>query len=46
MGVTSAGILLFRLAGEEIEVLVAHMGGPYWTGKDEAAWTIPKGAAG
>lgn len=43
MGVTSAGILLFRLAGEEIEVLVAHMGGPYWTGKDEAAWTIPKG---
>ncbi len=43
MGVTSAGILLYRLAEREIEVLVAHMGGPYWVGKDAAAWSIPKG---
>jgi len=42
MAVTSAGILLYRLAPEPA-VLIAHMGGPYWTGKDAAAWTIPKG---
>ncbi|HWM16465.1 MAG TPA: NUDIX domain-containing protein [Microbacterium sp.] len=42
MAVTSAGILLYRLTPEP-EVLIAHMGGPYWTGKDAAAWSIPKG---
>lgn len=39
----SAGILLFRGAGEGIEVLLVHPGGPYWRGKDEGAWSIPKG---
>lgn len=24
-------------------MLVAHMGGPYWAGKDAGAWSIPKG---
>ena len=41
--VRSAGILLYRWAGDELEVLLAHMGGPFWSGKDEAAWSIPKG---
>jgi predicted NUDIX family NTP pyrophosphohydrolase len=41
--VRSAGILLYRRSGGELEVLLAHMGGPFWTGKDEAAWSIPKG---
>lgn len=27
----------------ELEVLVAHPGGPYFARKDEGAWTIPKG---
>jgi predicted NUDIX family NTP pyrophosphohydrolase len=40
---TSAGILLFRRSGNGPEVLLAHPGGPYWRGKDEGAWTIPKG---
>jgi predicted NUDIX family NTP pyrophosphohydrolase len=40
--VRSAGILLWRRTGE-LEVLLAHMGGPYWTGKDDAAWSAPKG---
>lgn len=42
---TSAGILLYRVAADagEVSVLVAHMGGPYWQGKDEGAWSIPKG---
>ena len=43
----SAGLLLFRRrAGEragEIEVLLAHPGGPYWASRDDASWTIPKG---
>lgn len=46
MAVTSAGILLYRLDAEGgTSVLVARMGGPYWAGKDEGAWTIPKGEA-
>ena len=39
---TSAGILLFRRA-PELQVLLGHMGGPFWARKDEGAWTIPKG---
>src|SRR5205814_738545 len=42
--VRSAGVLLWRRRGDgDIEVLIAHMGGPYWTGKDDAAWSVPKG---
>jgi predicted NUDIX family NTP pyrophosphohydrolase len=40
----SAGILLFRRRGEEVEVLLGHPGGPYWSRKDEGAWMVPKGA--
>jgi len=39
----SAGLLLHRRAGGALEVLIAHMGGPFWARKDEAAWSIPKG---
>ena len=42
MPVTSAGILLFRLAPDP-EVLIAHMGGPFWAKKDAGAWSLPKG---
>jgi predicted NUDIX family NTP pyrophosphohydrolase len=42
MVTTSAGILLYRL-GADPEVLIAHMGGPYWAAKDAGAWSIPKG---
>lgn len=38
----SAGLLPYRrVAG--LEVLVGHLGGPFWTRKDDAAWTLPKG---
>lgn len=43
---TSAGLLLFRRAARGIEVLLVHPGGPYWAGKDEGAWSIPKGEFG
>lgn len=39
----SAGLLLYRRAADGLEVLVAHMGGPFWARKDEGAWSIPKG---
>src|SRR3954453_20301639 len=39
----SAGILLFRRAGDAVEVLLGHMGGPLWERRDAGAWTIPKG---
>jgi predicted NUDIX family NTP pyrophosphohydrolase len=38
----SAGILAFRRE-KELEVLLAHPGGPFWSKKDTGAWTIPKG---
>jgi predicted NUDIX family NTP pyrophosphohydrolase len=38
----SAGILAFRRR-PELEVLLAHPGGPFWTNRDAGAWTIPKG---
>ena len=39
----SAGILLYRRAGQEPEVLLVHPGGPFWARKDDGAWSIPKG---
>jgi predicted NUDIX family NTP pyrophosphohydrolase len=39
----SAGLLLFRRAGDAIEVFLAHPGGPFWRDRDAGAWTIPKG---
>jgi len=39
----SAGILMFRRRGGEIEVLLMHPGGPFWAKKDAGAWSIPKG---
>jgi predicted NUDIX family NTP pyrophosphohydrolase len=40
----SAGILLYRRKGKSVEVFLVHPGGPFWTKKDDGAWTIPKGA--
>jgi len=39
----SAGILLFRRTAAGPEVLLVHPGGPFWTKKDIAAWSMPKG---
>ncbi|MGB7878377.1 MAG: NUDIX domain-containing protein [Ilumatobacteraceae bacterium] len=39
----SAGIVLYRLVDGRVEVLLGHMGGPFWARKDAGAWTIPKG---
>jgi predicted NUDIX family NTP pyrophosphohydrolase len=42
----SAGILLFRETAGELEVLLVHPGGPFWSKKDDGAWSIPKGEIG
>lgn len=39
----SAGILMYRIQSREIEILLAHPGGPFWKKKDLGAWSIPKG---
>ena len=43
---TSAGILLYRLRPAGPEVLLGHMGGPFWAKKDDGGWSIPKGEHG
>jgi len=40
----SAGLVAFRRT-DTLEVLLAHPGGPFWSKKDNGAWTIPKGLA-
>ena len=39
----SAGLLVYRLRGDILEVLLVHPGGPFWAKKDLGAWSIPKG---
>jgi predicted NUDIX family NTP pyrophosphohydrolase len=39
----SAGILLHRHAGGQLQVLLVHPGGPLWARRDAGAWSIPKG---
>lgn len=39
----SAGLLVFRRSAGGVEVLLGHMGGPFWARRDDAAWTVPKG---
>ncbi len=45
MAAHSAGILLHRMTASGLEVWLGHMGGPFWAGKQEHAWSIPKGEA-
>ena len=39
----SAGLVLYRKRGAEIEVFIVHPGGPFWAKKDDGVWSIPKG---
>ena len=39
----SAGLLMYRRRGAELEVFLAHPGGPFFARKDAGAWSIPKG---
>ncbi|MFI1727773.1 NUDIX domain-containing protein [Streptomyces acidicola] len=39
----SAGLLLYRRAAGGLEVLLGHMGGPFFARRNAGAWTVPKG---
>ncbi|AWT54651.1 phosphohydrolase [Mycolicibacterium smegmatis MKD8] len=39
----SAGVLLYRVVDDVVEVLIAHPGGPFWARRDDGAWSVPKG---
>lgn len=43
MNKKSAGLLMYHWKEQELEVLLVHPGGPYWSNKDKGAWSIPKG---
>lgn len=40
----SAGVVVWRLNPDgDPEILLVHPGGPFWAGKNDHAWSIPKG---
>lgn len=41
MGKLSAGLVMYRIRNGRPEVLLVHLGGPYWAKKDQ--WFVPKG---
>ena len=43
MSVCSYGILLFQRTEDGLRILLAHPGGPFWAGRDDGAWSSPKG---
>ena len=43
MSSVSAGLLMYRMVGGNLQVLLAHPGGPFFRNKDDKAWSIPKG---
>ncbi len=43
MAAWSAGILPYLRDGSGLWVFIVHMGGPFWTRKDAASWSLAKG---
>jgi predicted NUDIX family NTP pyrophosphohydrolase len=42
-GKVSAGLMMYRLNNGELEIFLAHPGGPFLKNKDLGYWGIPKG---
>jgi predicted NUDIX family NTP pyrophosphohydrolase len=42
----SAGLVMYRLSDDQLEVFLVHPGGPYYRSKDLGVWSIPKGEPG
>ena len=36
-------MLLYRRSAGDLELLIGHMGGPFWAKKDAGGWSLPKG---
>lgn len=43
MSVRSAGILPYRYTDAGLQLMLVHPGGPFWSNKDQGAWSITKG---
>ncbi len=43
MAKKSAGLLMYRVRDGKLEVLLVHLGGPFWEKKDARVWFVPKG---
>ncbi|HEV3481544.1 MAG TPA: NUDIX domain-containing protein [Candidatus Acidoferrales bacterium] len=43
MAKKSAGLLMYRVREGKLEILLVHLGGPFWAKKDAGAWFVPKG---
>lgn len=39
----SAGLLMYRFQEGDLQIFLAHPGGPLYQNKDAGCWTIPKG---
>jgi predicted NUDIX family NTP pyrophosphohydrolase len=39
----SSGLAVHRRTPTGVEVLLGHMGGPFWARKDDGGWSFPKG---
>ncbi|MBN1507616.1 MAG: NUDIX domain-containing protein [Sedimentisphaerales bacterium] len=39
----SAGLLMYHQRAGHMEVFLIHPGGPFWSTRDDGAWSIPKG---
>jgi predicted NUDIX family NTP pyrophosphohydrolase len=39
----TAGVLVYRIQNNILQILLAHAGGPFWAKKDDGAWSIFKG---
>jgi predicted NUDIX family NTP pyrophosphohydrolase len=46
MGKKSAGLLVFRIRQNDLQIFLMHPGGPFFARKDLGAWSIPKGEIG
>lgn len=43
MAKKSAGLIMYRFKDSGLQILLVHPGGPFWSKKDDASWSIPKG---
>lgn len=43
MAETTAGLLMVRKGSRGLEFFIVHPGGPFFSKKNEGAWSIPKG---
>jgi predicted NUDIX family NTP pyrophosphohydrolase len=43
MAKPSAGLLIYRIKADKLEVFLVHPGGQWWENKDEHSCSIPKG---